>query len=515
MENQKIEVIKIDALENSNKKLRVAAYARVSSDSEDQLNSYVSQVRYYTDLIKHNDKYEFVDIYADEGITGVSMEKRTDFQRMISDCKKGKIDKIITKSASRFSRNIVDSLNVVRELKLLGISVYFEKERIDTGDLKSENLLTLHSLMAQEESVTIAKNCKKGVRMRMSNGLYVASHVPYGYRLQDKKLVIFDEEAQIVKRIFSEYINGKGTLIIAKELMQDKIAFKNGTTVWSRHSVANILKNERYIGDKLFQKRYNEDVIPYKQCNNRGELPKYYLKNSHPAIIDRKDFELANKILSVKGDLIKTEYAEFPLSKKIRCKICNTAYRRKIVNNITYWVCKKHDMGAEYCNSQIISEESIYNTFIRMYNKLKSNYTEILIPMYSQLKKLQELKVRKNPKIAKINKEIADLLERNQVINALQTKGILDSAIFISQTNEINQKLLNLKTLKSKSINENNDDENLESTEELIYILKSNQEILDTFDETLFDNIVNQIYADNKEYMEFKLINGLIITERL
>lgn len=225
--NSKKEIIKINALKSEMAKLRVSGYARVSSDSADQLNSFSTQVNYYQRIINGNPMWQMTEVYADEGISGVSVNKRDDFARMLADCKRGKIDRIITKSTSRFARNTLDAIGVIRELKDIGVTVYFEKENLDTAILTSENLLTLYSLFAQEESMTISKNCKKGARMRMSKGTYVSSNPPYGYRLVNNELVIEENEAEIVRIIFREYLGGKGYSTIAKELMADDIPFKN------------------------------------------------------------------------------------------------------------------------------------------------------------------------------------------------------------------------------------------------------------------------------------------------
>jgi DNA invertase Pin-like site-specific DNA recombinase len=192
------EIIRIKATANEPAKLCVAGYARVSSDSEDQLNSFSAQVQYYTKLIEKNESWDMVEVYADEGITGVSTEKRDDFNRMVRDCHRGKIDRIITKSTSRFARNTLDTIRTIRELKGIGVTVLFEKEGIDTANITSENLLTLFALFSQEESLSISKNCKKGRRMRMSRGTFVSSNPAYGYRLVDKQLAVYEPEAQTV-----------------------------------------------------------------------------------------------------------------------------------------------------------------------------------------------------------------------------------------------------------------------------------------------------------------------------
>lgn len=510
------EIIRIEATATKScTKLRVAGYARVSSDSEDQLNSFSAQVNYYQRLIEKNDKWEIAEIYADEAVSGVSLTKRDDFARMIADCKKGKIDRIITKSTSRFARNTLDTIQVIRELKDIGVTVHFEKENLDTANLTSENLLTLYSLFAQEESMSISKNCKKGARMRMEKGTYVSSNPPYGYRLTDNQLEVNEAEAEVVRRIFTEYLNGSSSTSIAQGLTDDEIPFKNGIVKWRHQAITNIIKNERYIGDMLLQKFYNEDALPYRQFKNNGELPKYYVKNTHEPIIDRVQYELANILLKERAAHIKSDYGEYPLSRKIRCSECNTAYRRKTNNKIPYWVCRQHDRNKDNCGSQRITEEAVHEAFVRLYNKLKQHYAIILLPMISSLEKLQELNTRNNPEISTLNKQIAELSEQNHVMNGLLSKGILDSALFISQTDELNRKIRSLKLAKARLLTEQESDSVLDRTEELVEIIENGPIRISEMDTTLLHELVETITANDTKSIDFTLINGMVLTERL
>lgn len=510
------EIIKIKAsITVETAKLRVAGYARVSSDSADQLNSFSAQVRYYTALIEKHDGWELTEVYADEAASGVSTEKRDDFNRMIADCKKGKIDRIITKSTSRFARNTLDSISAIRELKAMGVTVYFEKENLDTASLTSENLLTLYSLFAQEESISISKNCKKGVRMRMEKGTYVSSNPPYGYRLVDNQLEIYEPEAEVVRKIFTEYLGGMGCEGIAKMLMSEQVSFKNGSLKWRTQSIAYLIKNERYAGNMLLQKSYAEDAMPYRKQPNKGELPKYYVKNTHEPIVSPMEFELANILLTERSAAVNKKRTEYPLSRKIKCKECGTAYRRKITNQIPYWVCRQHDNDKDLCSGERITEESLHNAFARLYNKLKRNYTIILLPLLGNLEKMQELKTRANPEISAINKQIADLSEQNHVMNGLLSKGILDSALFISQTDELNRKIQALKIAKARILEEQESDGTLDKTEDLIESIENGPDCISGMEETLFAELVEKITAHDTQTVEFTLINGLVLTERL
>lgn len=496
-------------------KLRVAGYARVSSDSADQLSSFSAQVNYYQRLIEKNSGWELAGIYADEAVSGVSMDKREDFTRMLADCQKGKIDRIITKSTSRFARNTLDAIGVIRELKDMGVTVYFEKENLDTATLTSENLLTLYALFAQEESLSISKNCKKGVRMQMEKGSYLSPSCPYGYRLMGKQLTIYESEAEVVRRIFTEYLGGGSITRISQGLMEDAIPFKNGRMKWRYQTISHIIKNERYIGDMLLQKTYSEDALPYRKHKNKGELPKYYVKNTHEPIVERIQFELANILLKERGEQVSSECREYPLSRKIRCGKCGTTYRRKITRQIPYWVCRQHDGNKEDCDGERIAEDAVHEAFVRLYNKLKQNYVGILLPMLSGLEKLQELKTRNNPEISTLNKQIAELSEQNHVMNGLLTTGILDSALFISQTDELSRKIRSLKVAKAKLLEEQESDGVLDKTKDLVEIVESGPDCLSSMDAALLQELVEKIIAYNKQTVDFVLINGLVLTERL
>ncbi|MFI3326645.1 MAG: recombinase family protein [Clostridia bacterium] len=510
----KREIIHIDATKaKESVKIRVAGYARVSRDSDDQLNSFYAQIKHYKKVIENNQNYELVEVYADEGITGVSTENRQEFNRMIEDCKDGKIDRIITKSTSRFSRNTLDSIAVIRELKGMGVTVLFEKEGIDTEVLTSENIFTLYSLFAQEESISISKNVKKGKRVQMAKGEYSLSNPAYGYKLENKQLVVNEEEAQIVRRIFSEYLSGNGTREISRNLSIENIPTKTGKERWERRSVSYILKNEKYIGDMLLQKKYNEDVLPYKQNINRGVLQQYYVKDTHEAIIDRLQFELVKILLENK--YAKVQYGEYLLSRKIKCKECGTLYGRKLGNNKIYWVCRQHDEDKNTCGSERLLEEKIYQAFIRMYNKLRKNYKLILNPMLDVMYKLQELEQRENLELREISEKISKLSEQNHKMSEMLSKGILDSAIFISKSNEFKRKLTEEKKKKAIILSKLIKDNILEETENLIECLEENAEYIYEINTSIFNEVIKEIRAKDKNTIEFVLVNDLVMTERL
>lgn len=326
-------------------KLRVCAYARVSSDSTDQRNSFASQVNYYTKYIQAHEGWTFVDIYADQGITGTSALKRDEFLRLMRDCRQGKIDRILVKSVSRFARNAQDCIEAVRELRQLGVTVYFEKEHINTANMSNEMFLSMMSAFAQEESISISKNMRKGAVMRMKNGTFRLSQAPYGYYLDEKGiLIVQQEESKIVQRIFGNFLSGMGIQEIAAELQKEHIPKLNGEPIWSYTGILYILTNERYIGDELFQKRYTTDTLPFQKKINRGQKKQYYAEDTHDPIISREVFRKAQELLKRKSERHGHQNnGQYTFTSLIVCDECGTNFCRRIAKNQrVLWTCRKH-----------------------------------------------------------------------------------------------------------------------------------------------------------------------------
>ena len=325
-------------------KLRVAAYARVSSDSEDQVNSYIAQVDFYTKHIAGKEDWEMVDIYADEGISGLEARNRDDFNRMMADCREGKIDRVLCKSISRFARNTQEYIQFVRELLRLGISIHFEKENIDTGKMTSEQVAQIYGAFAQMESTNHSSNMRFSVRMRMEKGLFVPSSVPYGYRLAGRDLEIIPEEAEVVRRIFSAYLSGQGKDDIARELNQLGVDRGRNREKWHPSTVAYILTNISYTGDMIWQKSCATDTIPFRQVRNLGQKPRYFVEHSHPAIVSCADFQRVQELMSSrKGQFHGTHRISkgSRYDKHIYCGGCGSLCRKKITGGKTYWVCRR------------------------------------------------------------------------------------------------------------------------------------------------------------------------------
>lgn len=349
-----------------NRVLRVAAYCRVSTDDEDQLNSYRTQKAYYTELIKKNPKWRFVGIYADEGITGTMVKKRDDFLRMIEDCEKGKIDLILIKSVSRYARNIVDCISYIRKLKALGIGIYFEEQNINSLTEDSEVYIGIYGVMAQSESENISANVKWGINKRMQNGTYACRFNLLGYRRDKvtKEISIVPNEAETVRKIFQMYLQGMSLDQIKKYLEDNHIRTVSGKPVWSKNGIKAMLTNEKYVGDVMYQKTFREDCISKKTKINRGEIDRYLVTDNHPAIIDRETFRLVKRELVKRSSKRRSssnaitelgKYSgKYALSELLVCDVCGSPYRRKTWtrNGVkkVYWRCLNHlENGNDAC----------------------------------------------------------------------------------------------------------------------------------------------------------------------
>lgn len=498
-------------------KLRIAAYARVSSDSDDQENSFAAQVKAYTDLIGSKPDWELADIYADEGITGTRTDKRDDFLRLMRDCRKGKIDRILTKSISRFSRNSMDCLRAVRKLRSLGISIFFEKENIDTATLSEELMLTFFASCAQQESMSISGNMRLGNQMRMKQGVYVASSTPYGYTLADRQLAIDPNEAAVVRWIFDSYLSGKNMKEIADGLEKRGIPRKDGKTDWSHTAISYILKNERYVGDKLFQKSFSTGVLPFRQEKNCGEKDRYYVRNAHPPIISREQFDRTKHLMAIRKERYVKPLSghQYPLSLHIKCGVCGSTFRRKVTGGKVYWACYLHYNDKNSCSVTQIPESEIYAAFLRMYHKLKRNYPVVLSPMLDQLQKLREKQQRDNGQLAELNRKISELANQGHVLRGLKDRGILNDAVYLTQAGTLNRKIISLKSEKNRLLEQEGDDNTLTETSSLFDFLEDAPDHLDDFDEVLFDNIVDMVIAESNDRLRFRLSNGLELPEAI
>ena len=412
------------------RKLRVAAYARVSSSSEDQLNSYRVQNQYYSELISNNPGWEMADIYADEGITGTSVEKREDFQRMMQDCRKGKIDRILVKSISRFARNTKDCLAAVRELKELGVSVQFEEQGIDTSKVSSEMVTAIMASLAQKQSESISGNVKWGVQKRIQDKTFVTCKEPYGYRLVDRRLCIVESEAIIVRMIYEKYLAGISMEFIRDQLNVANIPFRENEKQhrWTRKAISYILANEKYIGDSLWQKTYSGDTFPYKQRKNKGEKEQYYVENTHQAIVEKSVWHAVAELRMQRAGEKHPEdyYAPSAFRKKVLCGCCSSMFRLRQNRGCTYWSCRQHDIDRNSCPNSQIPETVMQEAFCRLYYKLKHHGSPIFTQMLSNLQKIRYSRMLWSEDVISLNKKISDTLSQVQFLAQLQQAGGVD-----------------------------------------------------------------------------------------
>lgn len=518
LEEKAYRVIKIEAQEQPQKaRLRVAAYTRVSSDSEDQLNSFAAQNRYYNELIAEKPEWSLVDIYADEGITGTSAEKRDDFQRMMAACRRGLIDQILVKSISRFARNTKECLESVRELKELGVNVRFERESINTANVSSELITAIYAAFAQKESESISGNMRWSYQRRMESGTYVPPVLPYGYCRVDGKMVPDPEQAPIVKRIFDEYLKGISVERIAKDLCNDQIPCRSGRVVWDSTAIRYIISNEKYMGDSLWQKYYTTDTLPTRTMLNRGEREAYYAEGTHEGIVSAEVFNKANALMKKRAEKIKlTENTPFALRKKMYCEDCGSLFRRKVLRGVTaYWVCIGHDKKRKpECCMGPIPENEVYTAFCRMFYKLKHQSGPIFGQMLASLQVIRNRRMLWSPDIVSLNKKISELSSQNQTLAFLKQQGLVDPDIFISQTNELTKQLRQAKLEKEKLMDAESD-MTAQQTQEILDLLENGPNYLDTFDAELFGELVDKIIVESNDSIRFRLKNGLELRERI
>jgi len=336
---------------------RVAAYARVSSGKDAMLQSLAAQVSYYSDTIQKRPEWLYAGVYADEGVTGTK-DSRSEFQRLLADCRQGKMDLVLTKSISRFARNTVMLLEAIRELKVLGVDVYFEKENIHSISGDGELLLSILASFAQAESQSVSENCKWRIRKRFAKGELVNLQFMFGYRIEDGEIGIEPDQAAIVRMIFEDYTAGLGCPTIAKKLRGMGVKRPRGG-VWYPERVAEILKNEKYAGNALLQKKYVEDHLTKKLVVNKGGRTQYFAEGTHSAIVDEGTFQKAQAIMADnrKKNVREKGLTQYPFTSKIVCGKCGKNYRRKMAQGRAAWNCSTYlKLGRDSCHTKQIPE---------------------------------------------------------------------------------------------------------------------------------------------------------------
>ena len=509
-------VITIPAASQENtRKLRVAAYARVSSNSEDQKHSFTAQNAYFSKLITDNPDWELADIYADQGITGTSIDKRDDFLRMMEDCRKGRIDRILVKSSSRFARNTKESLEAVRELAALGVSVYFEEQNIDTAQVSGEVLIAMFAALAQRESEAISERMRWSYQFRIRQGRFSTCKAPFGYRLIKDHLEVREDEATVIRYIFERYLAGISADDIAKEITAMGHSTRDKTPYWQSSTVLYVLRNEKYVGDSLSRKKYTTQYIPRQQKLNHGKYDQVLVKDSHPPIISREVFSKTQKLLKRKNAGIQSDaQIEKAFTRKVTCGNCGSLCKLKNCKSISYWVCRKHDKSAAACPNTQVPEEQLKSAFLRLYYKLKHYGSAILTQLISDLHAAKTGSLLWSENIVEINKQISDIASQERLLTQLKQQGSVDPDIFISRGNLLAERRRELK-LQKERILRSEEDHTIQQTQDLLDVLESGPDWLDAFDEQLFSDLVEKIVVINNETLCFQLLNGLEVTEKI
>ena len=488
-------------------KLRVAAYCRVSTDSEEQATSYEAQVEHYTNYINGNADWEFAGIYADDGITGTNTKKRDEFNRMIEDCMEGKIDMVITKSISRFARNTLDCLKYIRQLKDKNIPVFFEKENINSMDSKGEIMLTIMASLAQQESQSLSQNVKLGFQFRYQQGEVQVNHNRFlGYtKDENKRLVIVPEEAEVVKRIYREYLDGASLLQIARGLEADGILTAANKRKWRPETLKKILQNEKYIGDALLQKTYTIDFLSKKRVVNNGIVPQYYVENSHEPIIPREFFMQVQEEMVRRANLQagksgkrRVYSSKYALSSIVYCGECGDIYRRVHWNNrgckSIVWRCvsRLEEKGSD-CSSRTISEATLQDAVVKAINEVLESKNTFLTVLQENIAAV--LNDDNDQTIQEIESRLNELQqELLQLVNAK------------ADYQKVADEIYRLRDLKQNILTENAEREGKrERIEEMMKFIYDQSVELQEYDEQLVRRLIEKITVfDEKLAVAFK-----------
>lgn len=504
-------VATIAAVVKEKEKLRVAAYARVSTDLDSQETSIENQREHYLHYIKGHEDWELAGIYEESGVSGTMAETRPELMKLMRDCRAGEIDLVITKSISRFARNTSECIAMVRELTDIGVTLIFEKENIDTSKMESEFLLTLLAAFAESESQSISTNQKWSIRRRFQSGTYKGGMVPYGYRRGKKGYVIHSKEAEIVKRIFNMLCDGKGTVVIARELNEDKVptwteSYKGleAQGKWRSNSIIAIARNEFYTGDSLYQKTFMEN---YKKCVNTGQLDQYLNEADHPAIIDHATFEQANAMIRSHGERLGREKAvkdtkRYVFSGRLICGLCG-GHMRRGKDARAFYACENHIHkrtvmveGTEApCPTLPVFEQDVKNAFATALNRLAADPSILGVSDDGEAERerleaqLQSVKRRQSVlhDRALADRYTAQLREKKAALDS-EEKTILDALARLEKKNPV---------------------EDLKRA----VVKRGVRESFTESDEKLFKAFVDHAVLWSKEKAQFHFICGLVAEE--
>ncbi|MCI2105294.1 MAG: recombinase family protein [Intestinimonas sp.] len=516
------------------KKLRVAAYCRVSTDQEEQQSSYQAQIEYYTAKIKTNKDWTMAGIFADEGITGTSAKKRTEFLKLMKLCERGKVDMVLTKSISRFSRNTLDCLGYIRKLKEKGIPIIFEKEGINTMRMASEMTISLLGSFAQAESESISKNVTWGKRQSFKNGKVTFQYSRFlGYEKgEDGKPKIVPEEAAIVKRIYQSYLSGYSVAKIKRELEAEGVISGTGKKVWSTNAIRYMLRNEKYIGDALLQKTYVTDFLTKKSKKNQGEVPQYYVTGNHKGIISKELFNLVQEEIArraskrkVSQKTTKTEQgkysSKYALSELLVCGFCGARYRRvtwarngkkKIV-----WRCiSRLEYGTKYCKeSPTIEEYRLQDALMKAICEAVKDKDELIDTLKHSLRMALNVEddtidtTAIQARIEELDSVMMDLVE-------LSSRSSASADYFDTKFKEISDERTALQDkLRDHEQRQTITQNNGARMKELFEILEKANFSLDEYDEALVKQLISKVTVVSEEKIQITFKGGLGVEQRL
>lgn len=506
-----MKIKKIEAQQQEIKKLRVAAYCRVSTDQDDQKESLEVQKQHYESWIKLHSDWEFAGIFYDFGITGTKADIRDGLQALMYECRIGRIDYVLTKSVSRFSRNTTDCLSLVRELLSYNIPIYFEKENLDTSSMESEVLLTIMASLAQQESESLSQNVKLGVQYRFQQGKVMVNARRFlGYDKDDEgHLIINPEQAEIVKRIFREYLEGASCKKIARGLERDGILTARGNTRWHDSSIRLILENEKYMGDALLQKTYTVDYLNKKRVKNTGIVPQYYVEDDHEAIIPKEIFLMVQEEMTRRASVQvnfggkKGYSASHAFSQMVFCASCGALFRRIHWNNRNkksiVWRCTTRLKQKNDCRARTVSEETLSTAFLEALNEIVGESDVYL----KRLRENLEIAINTvNPTSAEaLSAKMAEL--QQELINRTKRRENYD---------DITEEILRLREVQEqKSMDDVTQKEHTKRIKELQKFIQSQPNEITEFDEALVKKLLEKVTVHD-DYLEFRFKSGVTIS---
>nr|WP_295086688.1 recombinase family protein [Ruminococcus sp.] len=510
-----MKIKKIEAQPAVVKKLRVAAYCRVSTENEDQKESLEAQREHYESWIRMHDDWECAGVFYDFGISGTKADAREGLQALLYACRTGSVDYVLTKSISRFSRNTSDCLSLVRELLSYNIPIYFEKENIDTGSMESELILSVLSSMAQSESESISKNVKWTVKKRMEEGTFVFGYLPYGYTKDAAGNMVIDPvESEIVRLIFDLALNGMGTYKIAQLLDKRKVPTRKGGK-WSGSTVKGILVNEKYYGAAAFQKTYTDSN--FRRHNNHGEVDSFIAEDHHEAIISKEVFDRVQVMIQKRIDehgIVKDMgkyHNKYPFSGIIICGECGGKFKRQTQSGGIAWACSTHLYNKDACSMMFIKDEAIKAAFVTMMNKLIFGCKQVLVPYYDALRLADTDESLQG--ILDLKNELQRNSDRKNDLRKLRVKGFLDAAMYNQELRRVEMESEEIRA-KMKCIDRAGENGDIKETKKLLRFAES-AEMLTEFSDDLFTEYVDSIIVYTRTCIGFRLRCGLTLKEEV